>query len=593
VSDKQFMSFEKGLILASASMGQPPESTPDCGNVFFSPGGKAFQRYGATCDLIDISAHPDTRTSGGNMFVLEDVFYGKLKPSARCQYLAMDAGGGVGHIWGIEENRGTGAKTPHYIQSYTTTNNLVQDRPHGVAFIGTGPTYETILCVGRSDNPVSIKGLASSPTVTTITHSDWVNAGDFPTICAAYNGCLWFSGAPNYPTRIWKTAVGSSTSFGGTGASAGLVLDLNMTSGGRIVGLKSLYNIFLIFTSQGVYRINGSDATDYTSVFVSPVAAVNQHSIVSTESYLFFMSQGTVYRVVTTLDYGDLKIEDVGIPIADAIEDTAQWKLQGTVGVYDDVHKRVFMFFESDYTFARGGSYTQEISQSQVDTELTSGNDVYMPAAGHALWLDVNTNAWGRVFFDRSFRYVVSQEAGDGGFGIEAYTVAYSVPAGSSQGTHIAEYGLFKEDVFDDTLHVDSSTSAAPTTSASAITAYIRTPQHHFESLHRRKTNFFVTTVFRNEEFAAGGIANKGALSLNYSVDYRDAADRSFGSIYRAHPLNTSTPGDASATEPLFRFRASLPGSGNVLQLEYINTVLGKRFELNGYEVSLRMRGKA
>lgn len=536
------LALEKGLNLIAAVDALPEGATPDCGNVDIGAGGKVISRGGSTAKDY---ALPTVTGASLETYVMEEEGFPNgnppTTPNATVAQLVFSGGriyrtentpGGVGGIIDIGSYTVPGAPT-------------VGRRPYGVHFTDSltaspAVTLYNIPVFGESAPLLIAAGSVAAPTA--VTHADWTVPKGYPQTAASYLGRMWYAGSSEYPGRIWATDVGKAATFTVSAppvASESFVIDLDLTSGGRIIGMKHLFDLLLIFTTRGIYRVIPVSGTiPFKAVFVSNLVAVSQHAIIQVESAVYFLTRSGVFNAVTALTYGDIKADEVSPALAPLFTGTEAWKMSGAFAVYNDETRKVHFFFEHDHTFAHASALAPLMTTVQATAQMDAGNQAFPPSVTECLTFDMRGGQWMRHFFPVYFDYAVSRDEGDGTIVIETYH--------RESTALIREHEIFLAGVTDD--------------AGAAFTGYFRSKRNAFKSLTRRKTRFFPHVRVLS-----------GAPTINASVD---------GGAFKATQGGTVTPGIN---------RRVVVGSGSDIQLEFLSTA---QFEVDSFADDLKADGK-
>jgi len=533
--------LDKGLNLIAAIDALPEGATPDCGNVEFGAGGIVETRGGSAVASLTL---PTAAGASRDMYVMEEEGFPFLTspstPNANVAQLMCTGG----RIYRTENTPG-GTTGIIDIGAYTVKAGVtVAPRPYGVhytdALTGAAVSLYNIIAFADSAPLAIISGSLAVPTA--VAHADWTVGNGYPVTLAAYGGRMWYAGSDKFPGRLWVTDVGKFGTFTVTAPvnpAESFVLDLELTNGGRILGIKHLFDLLLIFTTRGVYRIVAQTGTvPYKSVFVSNLVAVSQHALVQVDSSIHFLVRSGAFTALTALTYGDIKSEEISPAIAPLFEATEAWRLSGAFGVYDDTTEKLRFFMEHEYPFGHVSTVTPIVTQAQAIAQMDLGNRVYPPEVTECLSYDIRGKSWARDFFNIPIDFAVARDEGTGTIALEAYN--------RTSTTNVNEYGIY--------------TPGLTTDGTAVITGYFRTKRDSFKSLNRRKEKFFVYSRI-----------STGAPTVNASVD---------GAAFVA------TQG---ASAIIGNNRHSVVGSGMDVQMEFISTA---PFRLDSFSADVKAGGK-
>jgi len=529
---------QKGLNLLASPEGMPEEATPDCGNILIGLGGKIATRDGSDVSTLTL---PTAAGATAELYVAEETGFSGIGGS---QILYTG-----GKIYRTTNTPSGTDSSPVDIGSYTTTPSaLVSERPFATRYtdtLTTGTLTEyTVTTFGVSAPQTLVAGATSHSTVTHPS-GDWTTANGFPRVCASYAGRVFYMGSKAFPGRIWISDVGKVATFTTSSpalATDSFVLDLDLITGGRIVSSSHLFNILVVFTSQGAYRIvvSSSATSPFTSEFVTNKALVGRHALVQAEELIYFMTEEGVFQANTALTFGDIQTQEISIPIAPIFKQTAAWKLAGANLVYDRSSKLLYVFVEHDYAFSQSSAVAAPYTQTQADTEMDAGREVFPSGVTEVLVFDTHSasGAWTRFFYPFLIDFAVARDQGNGETALEAYQ--------RTSTTTIKEHELMSPGLTDD--------------AGTAMPSYFRGKRTTFKTFSKRKIRMFLHTDL-----------SSGAVTAKVSTD---------GGAFTALP-------DA-ISEGLSR--QAVIGTGKTAQVEY--SAASGAWELNSYEIRSKIRGE-
>jgi len=541
MTEKVEQPYTGGLNLIAEELGLHPTTVPDAMNVEFGAGGRIKSRKG---DVLANTLTPLTAMSASSrdMYVVEEDV--GVAPSVTFQLIFSG-----GRIYRAHNWANSTISTVIDVGGYTTSGAYTSTRPIAVAYVDAmvaapAITKYTVAAFGAYSPPIAIK--SNTTGVTIVTHTDWTAFNGYPSTCAAYSGRMWYAGVDGLPSRLYATDVGTFGTFGtATGADKGFTLDMQLVDGGRIIGMKHLYDMLLVFTTRGIYRIVTDNSTiGFRAIQVTNHVAVSQHAIVEAENSLYYMTRAGVFKMSTALTYGDVKSEEVSAPIAPMFEATDEWELSGAFGVYDGSKRRMTFFFQNGYTGLSGTNpLPNEFTLAEAQNSFVAhGIPIYPYSVSTAASFSLRSSNWTYYNWPFYIDYAVARDRGDGNIAIESYTRKDATTGAISTNT-IYEYEL-----------LDPATAVAPT-----VPVYARTRKLISEAIGRRKTRTFIHSYV--------AVGNPGVR-----VSFDDGA---------------FTVVDAAL--PTGRSRRAAIGSGTITQFEYYGS---GNWEVDAISPDTKMLGR-
>jgi len=470
----------KGLNLLASDEAFPDEASTDSGNVWFGAGGKMFTRNGSTS-----AAHNFPAAAGASLelAVFEDTTYAGI---GRAQLVFTG-----GRIYRMTNTPSGVDSPPVSVGTYTVpVGATVARRPQAVRFTDTQTTPPavtpyTIAVFGESP-PQAISALATAAVV----HADWTALNGYPRAVAAYGSRVWYACSTAFPSRLWVTDVGKATTFTSPAVTSAdsFSLDMELIDGGEIIAIQHLYDILLVFTNRGIYRIvtTAGATTPYKAQFVSQHVLAGPHALARAEGAVYFLTGAGVFVAKTTLTYGDIQAEEVSISIAPLFEQTAAWQLSGAVMTYDTSKQLIHLLTEHNYVFVSASTQVPVLNAVAALALLDAGQQAYPPSCTEVLTYDVRAQQWMRSYFETPIDFIVARDQGAGSVAIEAYHRTSTLV--------LTEHVLFAAGVTTD--------------SAVAFPSYFRSKVNAYQSLALRKTRMFVDSHVRS-----------GSPTLSASVD--------------------------------------------------------------------------
>jgi len=512
--------FAGGLNYVAAELATKEGTVPDAANVNFGLGGRVTTRGGSTRQQVVTQSVSAT---------LRDLYVAEETDRAASSQLIVTGGS----ITRATAPATGGVPIAEVVGTYTRTNvagAITQPRTQGVAFVDTTapvPSYLTVLTFGGTSLPAWV---SRNPAATgTITHTDWVAQAN-PTTCAAYAGRMWFAGAAGFPARLYYTAVASPSNFTPSAtpvSSDGGTIDMQLVDGGSIVALKHLYDMLIVFTTKGIYRLVAltTGLIPFKAIQISTQVAVSQHSVIQADNEIYVLTEAGVYRMSTALTYGDIKSDEITTSITSVFENADMWELAGAFGVFDKSERKVHFFFQTNYTPVGGvpNARPNEFTLAQAQVRIDSGEKFYPPSVSTCYTYNIRGQAWERHYFPFYVDFASVHNRGDGTTVVEAYTRK------ADNGT-VGNLTVTEAEIFNRAVATDNGTP---------LPAYVRTRKLALDAIGDRKARLFLHSYVRTGTPAA-------------AVSYDDAV---FTPITPALPTGVS--------------RVAAIGSGRVAQIEY------------------------
>jgi len=198
-----------------------------------------------------------------------------------------------------------------------------------------------------------------------------------PETTAFYAGRAWYSGIDGVLTAdsVYFSQILTSKQKAGlcyqqsdpTSESISDVLDtdggqLTITGLGKVIAMRELSSSLLLFTSTGVWELDGGNnkiftATDYSVRKLLNVPCLSRNAIVTVESSIMFFAEDGIYKIeedtstlfssaLRAVSLSDDKIKNYYAAIQTAC-------LKDAVGVYDYKKKQVMWFFNGNNDCAK------------------------------------------------------------------------------------------------------------------------------------------------------------------------------------------------------------------------------------------------
>jgi len=532
--------YAGGLNYVAEDLATKEGTVPDAANVTFGMGGRVATRGGSTrSSVVTLSVSPTVR----DMYVVEETDRG-----AASQLIVT--GGSVTRVTSPATG---GTPVASWQGSYARTSvagAVTQLRAQGVAFVDTSaatPAYGTVITFGGNSSPVAY--VRNPDNAVSQSHADWGFNG-YPTTCAAYAGRMWYAGVPGFPARLYYSRVatfGNFTPSTTAVSSDGGTIDMQLVDGGSIIALKHLYDMLIVFTTRGVYRLVTltTGLVPFKATQLSTHVAVSQHAVVQADNEIYLMTEAGVYKMSTALTYGDIQSDEITTAITPVFENASMWELSGAFGVFDKSERKVHFFFQTNYAPAGGtaGVLPNEFTLAQAQARIDAGEQFYPPSVSTCYTYDIRGKAWERHYFPFYIDYAVAHNRGDGTTVVEAYTRK------ADNGT-VDNLAVLESEVFDRAVSVDNG---------AAIPAYLRTRKWPLDGIGYRKTRLFLFSYIKSGNPAA-------------AVSFDDAP---FTQISPALPTGVS--------------RVAAVGSGNVAQVEYSGAA---PWELNAVSPDIKKLGR-
>jgi len=525
--------YAGGLNFTAEDIATKEGTVPDAANVHFGMGGRVRARRGSVTLPFNL---PVAASASRELYVVEkDVTAGT--PPAQLVY----TGGRVYSVSGAIGAPATALAAGSYLWSST--------RPTAVAFTdtSTAAAVKYTVSVASSDLPLALP--VAGGVVQSITHADFSSTYGHPKTCAAYAGRMFFAGVRTFPARLYYTRVAYVGDFTQVDplnpvSSDGGTIDMQLVDGGEIIALKHLYDMMLVFTTRGVYRLVTTTGTvPFKAIQISTQVALSQHAVVQADNELYVLTRSGVQRFSTSLTYGDIKSEEITPSISDVFDTADAWELKGAFGVFDRSARQVHFFFQSRYVPVGGKPNTlpPEFTLAQAQA---AGQTFYPPSVSTCYTFNMRGGSWERHYFPFYIDYAVARDRGDGNIVVEGYT-RKDAATGVVSATVVQEHELF--------------VAGAATDSGTAIDAYVRTRKLTLDALSARKTRLFLSSYVKSGTPAA-------------AVSFDDAP---FTQVTPALPTGVS--------------RVAAIGSGHIAQIEYSG---GAPWELNATAPDLKKLGR-
>ena len=526
-----------GLNLISSPDALPETAFPDLGNVRISAGARIATRRGATATSFP-ALYTTLTAAWLEAYAVEDTGYKTNHATSQLVFVNGACFRSITDTSGV-----TTIGAPLY--TYGTVGLARLRRPFAANFSDTvavaNKVTPFVVAVFGHTQPRAVNSLTDA--VTTISHTDWVNS--YPTAVASYGGRVWYAASDDFPARLWATDVGAVGTFTVNTTpqpNDSFYLDLDLVDGGRIIGMQHLFDILLVFTTHGVYRISPqSGATiPYKSNFLSTHACYSQHAIVKVDNGVVFLSQSGIHSAVAALTYGDVQFNDLSPALAPVFDSMEAWQLAGAFITYDPVANRILVFVDHNHAFARKSSLAPLYTTTMANADMAAVGFAYSPGTTECFVYDLRGKSWTRDFFPYYVRYAVNRAEPGGKRVTDAYD--FDTLGGT---INLTEYAL------EDAAAVDDA--------GSPLVSYVRTKEETFGSLARKKHHIFIE---------ADGVS--GTPVVNASFD-------------RAAFVQAGTMAAGNNRFPL-------RGSGRRVQAEWYAS--GSSFELAGYSFDVGRGGR-
>jgi len=536
--------YAGGLNYAAEDLATKEGTVPDAANVHFGLGGRVSARGGSVKTVFSLAALSDTTTSGRPVYIVEE---DNLSIES-VTHLAL-TGGNVSRfsfVGGVEQLQLAALNAMP-----SSTSEMY--RPVAVAFTdSSSPTTRQRFTVFAYGSGVPKYLPVGSNTVFSVTHADFTATTTYPTTCAAYAGRMFYAGVSAEPARLYYSQVATVGTLAPVDplnplSTDGGTIDLQLVDGGRILGLKHLYDILLIFTTRGIYRLVAlsTGTIPFKVTQVSTQVATSQHAIVQADNEIYFVARSGVHKLSTALTYGDIKSEEVTVSIAQAFDSAQDWELKGAFGTFNKSTRQIHFFFQTSFlpVGAKPNALPPEYTYAQLAALFTS-SQFFPPSVSTCYTLNLRGSSWERHHFPFYIDYAIARDAGDGNVVVDAYT-RKDAHTGVVSNTQLTEHTIFENGVVTD--------------AGTAIDAYVRTRKWALDAIGARKARLFLHSYVKTGTPAA-------------AVSFDDAV---FTSITPALPTGVS--------------RVAAIGSGHIAQVEYSG---GAPWELNAVAPDIKTLGR-
>lgn len=543
------LAANKGLNLIASPDALPREAVPDCGNVVFGAGARIASRGGTAAASTLWFAAPPSSTAQTEEFVAVDYHgYKGASVADKAQFIWAHSNLFISIDTPAGETVTAIPLPASHIRASTFAAPAL--RPVAVNYRDSQTTPGTVVdyvVFTFGDLPPLAISYTTTPTTATPTHADWTATNGYPTCCASYDGRMWYAGSDAFPNRLWVSAVGKVadvTPPGSPTSADAFTLDIDMVDGGRIIGMKHLFDILLVFTDKGVYRVveTPGSTVPYKTTFITTHAAVNPHAIVQADNAVVFLTRSAVYAAVTALTYGDVQFNELSAPIAPLIENMAEYQFAGAWMTYDQTTQDVHLFCDHNHAFAYASAVPKALTAAQAQSLLASYGLAYPSYVTECLSYNVRGGNWTRHYWPFEVHYATARPSPEG-YVVDMYSATNGVGA----------LQMYERRAFDGTQALDDG---------QALTGYFRTKREVLEKLSLRKHH-----VFAELDIVSGSVS----LAAN-------------------HDGRTSwLPAMQQTVVPPAIMRSAIRGSGKSVQLEVTGAA---PFEVAGWSVSTRWGGQ-
>lgn len=181
------------------------------------------------------------------------------------------------------------------------------------------------------------------------------NAGDLegaPPAGAAFvevhQNRVFMAGELANPTKLSYSALSDPEDWQ-TENDAGWI-EVGLNDGQKIVGIKSFFDVLLIFKEQSIYILTGSsgDPNSEECFSLTPmnasIGAVSNKSIIQVGNDLYFLSDKGVYTLQGVQSYGDLNVSNISFKIQSLIDGLNKSGLFKSFAINDYEENRIWFF---------------------------------------------------------------------------------------------------------------------------------------------------------------------------------------------------------------------------------------------------------